>query len=88
MRRQRADQLLSHCGGKMLGDFKALHEVEAASKVDRPGKVCGAKLAGIDHKALPIDVVSIDPDNRCADRGPSAQPRSVRSRNPQRSRPE
>ena len=58
----------------MLGNFKALHQIEAPTKVQRRGKVGSMKVIGIDKQVMSVDVGSVDPGYQGARSGPDAQP--------------
>ena len=58
---QRIDELSGLCGGKMLGDLEALHQVKLPGEADWRCKVDSVKVFGVDQQATFVDVRSIDP---------------------------
>src|SRR5947208_4346118 len=71
---ERVDEALSFGSGQMLGDFQALHEIEAAAEIDRSCEVGGMKILGIDEHMAAIDVGPVDPHDIGAGFGPRPQP--------------
>jgi hypothetical protein len=58
----------------MLGDFEALHQVKAASKVDPLAQIGGAELIAVDPQMLPVDIGAINAHHSDAGFPPNAQP--------------
>src|SRR6185437_14761717 len=59
VRRQRVDNASRPFGREMLGDFEALHQVEAPSEIDRLAEIRDAKSMRGDHQISTVDVGAV-----------------------------